>query len=164
MARPRTLPDAEVFTAILRLLAMQGDHAVSFSAVARATGLAAATLVQRYDNRAGMIRSALLWAWDGLDAALAGADADSPHGLLKSLTDAMPEPAILSASLRDAAARARAEHWRESVQAALSRRLGDGAKSVEAAAILFAAWQGDLVWRQAGGKGFRLKDAAKRIG
>ncbi|MEY4984898.1 MAG: hypothetical protein RIR62_3164 [Pseudomonadota bacterium] len=164
MARPRTLPDAEVYAAILRILAVQGDHAVSFSALARATGLAAATLVQRYGNRAGMIRAALLWAWDGLDSALAGADAESPHALLKALTEAMPDPAILSASLRDATARARAEDWRARVEGALARHLGGGAKGAEGAAILFAAWQGDLLWRQAGGKGFRLKDAARRIG
>lgn len=164
MARPRTLPDADVFAAILRLHAMQGDHAVTFSAIARATGLAAATLVQRYGNRAGTIRAALLSVWDGLDAALAGADADTAHALLKSLTPAMPDPAILTASLRDSAARTRAEDWRERVERALAARLGGGAKGAEAAAMLFAAWQGDLFWRQAGGKGFRLKDAAKRIG
>ena len=37
-------------------------------------------------------------------------------------------------------------------------------RDAEAAAMLFAAWQGQMLWRAAGGKGFRLKDAAKRLG
>jgi AcrR family transcriptional regulator len=164
MARPRSLPDADVYAAILQLLAVRGEDAVAFSSVARATGLAPATLVQRYGNRAGMIRAAILSAWDALDAALAAAADDTPHGLLKSLGAAMPDPAILTASLRDPETRARAEGWRVAVQAGIAARLGGGAKGDEGAAILFAAWQGDLLWRQAGGKGFRLKDAAKRIG
>lgn len=164
MARPRSLPDADVFAAVLHLLATQGDHAVSFSAIAQGTGLAAATLVQRYGNRAGMIRAALLWSWDRLDAALADADSDTPQGLLKGLTEFMPDPAILSASLRDTAARDRAEGWRKRLEGRLALHRGGGAKGEEGAAILFAAWQGDLLWRAAGGKGFRLKDAAKRIG
>ena len=51
MARPRTIPDPEIFAAIRALLAQGGDKAVAFSSVARATGLAAPTLVQRYGSR-----------------------------------------------------------------------------------------------------------------
>ena len=96
--------------------------------------------------------------------ALDDADSDTPQGLLKGLTGFMPDPAILYASFRDAAARDRAEGWRKRLEGRLALHLGGGAKGEEGAAILFAAWQGDLLWRAAGGKGFRLKDAAKRIG
>jgi len=33
----------------------------------------------------------------------------------------------------------------------------------EAAAILFAAWQGQSLWQIAGGRAFRIKDALKRL-
>lgn len=166
MARPRSLPDADVYAAVLHILIHQGEHALSFSAVARATGLAAPTLVQRYGSRDAMLRAALAALWDGLDAALAAAaaDADSAAALLKALTASAAPTAALAYGLRDATLRDRATQWRERVETALARHTGTGPKGREAAAILFAAWQGDLVWRDTGGKGFRLKDAARRIG
>ena len=51
MARPRTIADATIFAAILRVIALEGDGAVTFGAVARATGVAAATLAQRVGTR-----------------------------------------------------------------------------------------------------------------
>ena len=46
---------------------------------------------------------------------------------------------------------------------ALAVRLGGGAKGREAAALLFAAWQGQMLWLAVGGRGFKLKDAVKRL-
>ncbi len=169
MARPRTVPDAEVFAAVRRLLAEGGDKAVAFASVARATGLAAPTLVQRYGSREGMVQAALLDAWDALDAAADRAGAEAPTGpkgaqaLLKLLAGAegpLPAPS----DLRDPVLRARAEGWRSRVEAALALRLGGGDKGRTAAALLFAAWQGQQFWQAAGGKGFRLKEAVKRLG
>lgn len=165
MARPRTLSDTDIFAALRHLLATGGDKAVSFGSVARATGLAGASLVQRYGNREGMIRAALLDAWDGLDALTerAAAGADSAQGFLKALgaeAQGAGEVALLAADFRDATLRARAEAWRGRVEVILTARLRDP----EAAAMLFAAWQGQALWQAAGGKGFRLKDAVKRLG
>lgn len=165
MARPRVIEDGAVFGAIRHLLATEGEKAVSFGAMARATGLAAASLVQRYGSREAMLRAALLAAWDALDAetAKADADTDSAQAFLKALGGDAAEAtdlALLAMDFRDAALRARAAGWRAQVEAALARRLRDG----DAAAMLFAAWQGQMLWQVAGGKGFRLKDAAKRLG
>lgn len=165
MARPRVIEDGAVFGAIRHLLATEGEKAVSFGAMARATGLAAASLVQRYGSREAMLRAALLAAWDALDAetAKADADTDSAQAFLKALGGDAAEAtdlALLAMDFRDAALRARAAGWRAQVEAALARRLRDG----DAAAMLFAVWQGQMLWQVAGGKGFRLKDAAKRLG
>ena len=165
MSRPRLIPDAEIFAAILRQIAAGGEKSVAFSAIARATGLAAPSLVQRYGALSDMVQAAWLAEWDRLDAladtALAEVDAagKGPQALLKSLG---PETsaALLAASQRDAALRDRAAHWRNKVEAALAARLRDA----EAAAMLFAAWQGQLLWQGAGDKGFKLKDAIKRLG
>lgn len=165
MARPRTIPDAEIFAAILRLIAADGEKAVAFSAVARATGLAAPSLVQRYGTLPDMVRAAWVAEWDRLDALTDSALADAkaagkgPQALLKALvTDT--SAALLAASLRDATLRGRAAHWREKVEAALTARL----RNAEAAAMLFAAWQGQQLWDAAGDKGFKMKDAIKRLG
>lgn len=171
MPRTRTVPDIEVFAAIRRLLAEGGDKAVAFGSVARATGLAAPTLVQRYGSREGMVRAALIAAWDDLGAATesaaaeAGTGAKGAQALLKALgqTGDGVDLSLLAIDFRDAELRARAEGWRRQVEVALALRLGGGAKGREAAAILFAAWQGQALWQAAGGKGFRLKDAVKRL-
>ena len=71
MGRTKVIPDAEIYQLIRDLLAQGGDKAVAFSSVGRACGLAPATLVQRYGTRDGMVRKALLEAWDNLDALIA---------------------------------------------------------------------------------------------
>lgn len=164
MPRTRTIPDATIFAAIRRLLTQGGDKAVSFATVAKAGGLAAPTLVQRYGSRDGMVKAARLAAWDVLDATTAAAidsTADKgPQALLKAV-----EPGIgdLCPDFRDEDLRLRAAGWRATVESALSLRLGGGERGREAAALLFAAWQGQLLWHPAGGKEFRLKDAVKRL-
>lgn len=172
MPRVKLISDQEVFVIIRRLIGTSGDKAATFGAVSRATGLAGATLVQRFGTQDGMVRAALLSAWDDLDAqtALAEATADlTPKGaqaLLKSLTpttDAGGEPSLLAADFRDPALRARAGQWRERVELALALRFGGGSKGQEVAAIVFSAWQGQLLWTMVGGKSFRLKDVIKRL-
>ncbi len=168
MARPRTLPDSQVFAAILQLIAAEGEKAVAFSAIARATGLAGASLVQRYGALPAMVEAALAWGWDELDTLATAIDAEvsasdkGPQAFLKALGDKgsiLPMPALLAASLRHTTLRVRAADWRARVEAMLASRLHDA----ETAAILFAAWQGQVLWDGAGDKGFRLKDVLKRL-
>ncbi|MDP3958888.1 MAG: TetR family transcriptional regulator [Pseudorhodobacter sp.] len=172
MARTKSISDDAVLATVRQLLATGGDKAVTFASVAQAARLAAPTVVQRFGSREAMLRAALVAAWDALDAATAVAEAEAPmtakgaQGLLKALATMHPEavdPAGLAAGFRDAALRARATGWRARIEAALAARLGAGVDGREAAALLFAAWQGQLLWQDAGGKGFRLKDAVRRI-
>ena len=44
-----------------------GPEALTFAAAAAESGLAASTLVQRFGSKAGLLRAALLRAWDLLD-------------------------------------------------------------------------------------------------
>lgn len=160
MSRPRTIPDSDVFAAILRLIAEEGEKAVAFSSVARATGLSAPSLVQRYGALPQMIHAALLHEWTRIEATTVTAMAEAakgPQAMLKALTNP-PSPAMLAASLRDAALRDRARAWRQRVEAALAGR-GDK----DAAAMLFAAWQGQALWDGISDKGFKMKDAIKRL-
>ncbi|OYU17112.1 MAG: transcriptional regulator [Rhodobacteraceae bacterium PARR1] len=166
MARPRSIPDTDIYAAIRALLARDGEKAVAFGTVARLTGLAAPSLVQRYANRDGMIRAALLDGWQDLLSRTTTTAESQPQALLKALAEpaaAMTRPALMALTLRDATLRAAAEAWRVQLESLLALRLGGGARGAESAAMLFAAWQGQLLWLQAGGKNFRIKEAAKRL-
>ena len=72
MPRTRIIPDTHVFAALRSIVAAEGASAASFRAVGRATGLAPATLVQRYGSAEGMLMAAMQDGWDQADAALAG--------------------------------------------------------------------------------------------
>ena len=172
MPRRKLISDLEVFATVRSLMSASGEKAASFAAVSRATGLAGATLVQRFGSQERMVQAALMAAWEALEARTAEAAAlaeISPKGtlaLLKALAPKPPDrddPRLLDAHLRDPALRTRAAEWRGQVEQALALRLGGGAKGQELAAIVFSAWQGQLGWQHAGGKGFRLKDLLKRL-
>lgn len=166
MSRTRLIPDAQVYATIRALLAEQGERALSFAAVAAATGLAGSTLVQRYGSVTGMVEAALAPVWTDLDATLSrvsgevAPNAKGAQDLLKALTDSdLTEIAVLAAMFRSPALKGRAEEWRNRVEAVLASQLG----SAEAARLVFAAWQGQALWHPAGGKRFRLKEAVKRL-
>jgi AcrR family transcriptional regulator len=166
MGRTRTISDDDVFATIRKLLVGGGEKSVSFSTVARATGLAAPTLVQRYGSLDAMLRDALMAAWDKLDTD-ASAAAETTKGaaaFLKALSAEGWDVTILAFIMRDPALRKRALAWRGAVEAELAARFGGGAKGREAAAILFSSWQGQLLWQKAGERTFRLKDVVKRLG
>ena len=162
MARPKSLPDAEILATVRRLMAEGGQ--VSFGAAAIATGLAPSTLAQRYGTVAAMRAAAVRDGWQVLTeattAAIDTAADKGPQGLLKALDAVTDQVGLLLAGPTDDTARTRATDWRRMVETALAQRLGPGEKGREAAAILFAAWQGQALW---GGDGFRIKDAAKRL-
>ena len=165
MPRTRTIPDDRIFHSIQRLLDEGGDRAVSFASVAAATGLAPPTLVQRYGSRDGMVRAARAAAWDRLSAAtaeaIAATDQKGPQALLKAL--AAMDPASLVLDARDPDLAQRAAVWQATVESALALRLGTGQKARETAALLFAAWQGQLLWSRVGQPAFKLKDAVRRL-
>lgn len=165
MPRTRTISDDQVFAIIQRLLEAGGNKAVSFGTVGTATGLAPPTLVQRYGNRDAMVRAARAAAWDALErrtaAAITGTADKGPQGLLKAIGPV--DATAIAADLRDPELARRAAGWRAGVETALALRLGGGQKAREGAALLFVAWQGQVLWSKAGDSTFRLKDAVKRL-
>jgi AcrR family transcriptional regulator len=166
MARPRSIPDSTVLAAVRRLLSEGGEKAVAFSAVARATGLAPASLAQRYGTIAGMIEAAAADAVDQALAALERVEGEvpdkGPQGLLKALGEAGPDAAALAVLMRSPAGRDRALAFRHAVEAAIARRLSP--KQAADAPMLFAAWMGGRLWSATGEAGFRLKDLVKKLG
>lgn len=166
MPRRKVLSDDQVLAEALRLQAEGGDKALSFGALAQATGLAASTLTQRFGSAEGLAAAAARSGWQALlvaaeTAAMAAAD-KGPQGYLRALeaAGAASVPRLLALATRDAAAMALAVEWRGRVETALAQRLGQGDRSRSAAQAIFAAWQGQLLWRS---DGVKIKDLARRL-
>ena len=118
MARTKLIPDSEVLAIALKILLIQGEKSVTFSAVAQKTRLAPPTLVQRFGSCAAMIDAALSLAWDQLEAQTTTAFADTAakgrgvQAMLKALSAPIDSPALVAASLRYPALATRAKAWR----------------------------------------------------
>lgn len=165
MARPKLQDDTKILVHLMAALAESGEKALTFGAISQRCGLAPATLSQRFGSVEGMIRAAGCAEWARLTVALHDAEDDAlasakgVQALLKHLP--IPGAQLLALSLRDAELTKAAETWRSEVEAALAKRRGGGAKGRDAAALIFAAWQGRALWEAAGGKSFRLSDLMK---
>ncbi|OHV76084.1 TetR family transcriptional regulator [Rhizobium sp. LCM 4573] len=160
MPRPKTLPDSEVLSAALSLMHAQGPDALTFAALAAASGLSGSTLVQRFKSKAELARAALLFAWDQLDARTEEAAAAAPktpegaiellvalsgdYGGIESYAEGL---LILREDFRDPALRARGKAWGERLQQALSDCFAatPGAPK-DIGALMAAQWQGALIW------------------
>ncbi len=174
MPRTRLISDTTIFEIIRTLLAESGPRAVTFATVAQKSGLSGPSLVQRYGTREAMLQLAMLAGWDALDAATEAAITAAPLSakgastLLKALDPddlALPasELSTLSADFNDPVLRTRAQKWRTRMVQALSHRLGGGGKDKQGAEMLFAAWQGRMLWAATGTEGFRLRDLQRRL-
>lgn len=157
MPRPKTQADAEVLAAAHRLVHARGPDALTFAALARATGLSASTLVQRFASKAGLMRATLHHAWDRLDGRtleLAATVPRTPEGaiiLLRELSRAYGDIEayaegllVLREDLRDAELRARGAAWKASLAGILDRCLGGRPEGL--GLMLAAQWQGALLW------------------
>jgi AcrR family transcriptional regulator len=160
MPRRKTLPDDDVLAAAHRLIHAHGPDALTFASLARACGLSASTLVQRFKSKAGLVQSTLLHAWDRLDAKtarLAAAVPRSPAGAIALLValsrdygdiEAYAEGLlILREDLRDPALRARGAIWKVSLSSALEDCFAEVPHAPQGIGLLMAAqWQGALLW------------------
>lgn len=160
MPRPKTLPDREVLKAAYMLVHQHGPDALTFATLARACGLSASTLVQRFKSKAELVQSTLSYAWDGLDertAALSAKVPKTPAGAIQLLTllskdygeieayaDAL---LILREDLRDPALRARGAKWKAVLTRALEECFAAVPHAPRGIGLLMAAqWQGSLLW------------------
>jgi len=159
MARPRSVSDEAILDAANRVMQTLGPAGVTFASVGLEAGLSPATLVQRYGSKDGLMRAALLRAWDGLDAMTASADqsasldAEGAIELLVSLSDYGDGDQysegllLLREDMRDPVLRARGESWGQALARALGRRLSDDLQQGFTLGRLMASqWQGSLLW------------------
>jgi AcrR family transcriptional regulator len=155
--RPKTLADAEVLQAAHVLVHEQGPEALTFALLARACGLSASTLVQRFKSKQELVRSTLLWAWDRLDertGELAATAPRSPQGaieLLVGLSRAYGDIEayangllVLREDLRDPALQARGAAWKVALCDALEVRFAGRPPGI--GLLMASHWQGSLLW------------------
>ena len=160
MARPKTLPDIEVLAAAHRLLHERGPDGLTFASLARACGLSASTLVQRFGSKDGLVQGALLHAWDRLDdktAGLAAAVPRTPDGAVDMLLGLSQDYGgietyadgllILREDLRDPILRARGAAWKATLTAVLEDCFACTPAVPRGLGLLIAAqWLGSLLW------------------
>ena len=160
MPRHKTLPDRDVLAAAHKLIHERGPEALTFESLARACGLSASTLVQRFGTKAGLKQSTLLHAWDRLDEKTASLAATVPKtaagaiALLVALSrdygdiEAYAEGLlVLREDLRDPVLRARGAAWKACLSSALDDCFSAVAGAPQGIGLLIAAqWQGSLLW------------------
>lgn len=160
MARTKSISDEAVLDRLMAVVAETGPDGLTFARAAKAAGLSAATLVQRYGNSQSMLEAALLRAWDKLDAATHAADAHAaltPQGAVDLLMALMPSDAaeynatdgllLLREDIRNPVLRARGAAWGLYLADALGRRLsGDAAEAERLGWQMANIWQGAHIW------------------
>ena len=172
MARHKLISDTSVLNAVLAIFGQEGSKGVSFGTVGKVTGLAPATLVQRFVSRDAMFAMAIAQGWALATEALERCEAAmAPNGqnavaMLKQLGDSiekLPLSALLTASQPNPVLRAKASDWRRAVEASLIGRIQKGQGPIEEnAAAVFAAWQGRMMWQGTEGGDFRLRSILKK--
>lgn len=160
MPRPKTLPDSDVLEAALKIIHGGGPEALTFASLAKACGLSAATLVQRFGSKEDLKRRALLHAWDHLDgetARVAAALPKTPAGAVRLLVglsgdyggiEAYAEGLlVLREDLRDPILRKRGAAWKAALTEALDGCFRDiPAAPVGVGLMMASIWQGALLW------------------
>jgi AcrR family transcriptional regulator len=154
MPRQRTIPDADLLDAALVVVRAAGPEALTFAAAAQRSGLAASTVVQRFGTKAGLLRAALLRAWDLLDeqtaaaAAAAGPGSDGVVELLVRLSgsyqvhDFADQLRVLREDLRDPVLRERGQRWLGRLGDEIERRLEPAPAGL--GRLVLAQWQGTV--------------------
>lgn len=159
MPRPRSISDDEVLDSALAIVRQQGPAGLTFANLAKETGLAPATLVQRFGSKPKLVQATLQHAWDQLDARTAACDAEapvSPEGAVKMLValseghtadDFADSLLVLREDLRDPLLRARGQRWGETLHQLLAQRLDDGSgPRSDLGRLMAAQWQGAVLW------------------
>lgn len=157
MPRPRTQTDEQLLEASLALMHARGPDALTFASLSAACGLAAATLVQRFGNKATLKQRTLLHAWDRLDhrtAQLAATIPRTPQGAVALLVGLSEQYGgiesyaegllVLREDLRDPLLRDRGADWKKALIEVLDECVPD---APEGFGLLMAThWQGALLW------------------
>jgi AcrR family transcriptional regulator len=170
MSRRKVISDQDVLALLHAMLLRDGEKRFTFQSAAQACGLSAPALVQRFQSRDDMLVASLRFGWDRLSRITDTAEAEAPltpkgaQSMLKMIAASEDIPALFQASFRHPALQAQALDWRIRLEAALAPRLGQGNRGRVAAALIFAVWQGRMLWGEAGGKSFKLGDALRHFG
>ncbi|ANY09142.1 TetR family transcriptional regulator [Pseudonocardia sp. HH130630-07] len=157
MPRRKQVPDSDVLDVALDVLHTRGPQALTFAALAEASALAPATLVQRFGSKPALLRRVLLHAWDRLEhrtASLAAEVDRTPAGAVTFLVglsaqygDRIDDYAdallVLREDLIDPESRRRGTAWRGALAEVLDACLGGPPGLGD---VVATYWQGTLTW------------------
>ncbi|WP_442579415.1 TetR/AcrR family transcriptional regulator [Mesorhizobium sp. ASY16-5R] len=160
MPRKKVLPDDRVLDAALEIIHRDGPETLTFAALAKATGLSGATLVQRFGGKDRLKQAALLHAWDALDEKTARLSTGMPqtpegaiailvalsgsYGGIESYAEGLM---VLREDFRDPILRARGAAWKIALCKALDACFTATPGVPEGIGLLLAShWQGSLLW------------------
>jgi len=157
MPRRKILADRDVLESALGVIRERGPDGLTFASLAKACGLSGATLVQRFGSKPALLKTAMLHAWDLLDASTQAAITAAPHSpegavhLLLTLSHGYGDIEtyadgllILREDLRDPQLRDRGKAWRAVLAQAVAARLPGHSREV--ANLVLDQWQGSLLW------------------
>ena len=159
--RRKQVPDADVLDVALDVLHARGPQSLTFAALAEASSLAPATLVQRFGSKAGLLRRVLLHAWDRLErrtTELGAATERTPAGAVAFLVGLSEQHGggidsyadallVLREDLLDPEVRRRGVAWKESLAGVLDACLGaEPGAPPDVGAVVATYWQGVLLW------------------
>lgn len=158
MARHKTISDDDLLDRLMPAILARGPDGLTLALASSAAGLSAATLLQRFRSREGLIEAILLRAWNQLDAATAEAIAGAGQGaegavaLLQTLLPADDEAGhvtdgllLLREDFRNPTLRQRGAAWGNVLASALGERLSPG-KDAKSGWQMLHIWQGALIW------------------
>lgn len=160
MSRSKSISEEQLLDRLTIALIDHSPSKLTFRKATKAAGLSAATLVQRFQSRDGMVQAILLRLWDRLDEATAAADAKVPMNfsgaidLLMELTTTdrahhhfANELTLLREDVRNPILRKRGHDWSLALVGAVGRRLSH---HQDQATLLgwqmVSLWQGALIW------------------
>jgi AcrR family transcriptional regulator len=160
MARHKSISDDDVLDRLMPAILAHGPDGLTLALAGSAAGLSAATLLQRFRSREGLIEAILLRAWDRLDMETAKAIASAAPGaegalaLLQALLPKEKEEShmtdgllLLREDFRNAALRQRGEAWGKVLATALETHLSPGRETGGRLGWqMLQIWQGALIW------------------
>jgi len=157
MPRTRTISDDSILDFALGIVRSSGPETLTFAALASGVGLSASTIVQRFGTKQGLLRAALMRAWDLLDQETAAAIGNAPlepsgiTDLLVRLSghydarDFADQLRVLREDVRDPVLRERGRDWLAALASAIEDRLpGEHAGVSGLGRTVLAQWQGTL--------------------
>jgi AcrR family transcriptional regulator len=136
MGRPRRVDDETLLDAALAIIGETGPDSLSFDALAARVDIVGSTFVKRFESKSNLLQSALLLAWDRLDADTARAIRRAGPGskgvvqLLVSLSrrdradERTNQVLLLRQDLRDPVLRARGQACLAELAAAIDTPVG----------------------------------------
>jgi AcrR family transcriptional regulator len=175
LPRSKLIPDEKVLDAVERVLLERGPHGLTLKHVSRRSGIAPATLIQRFGSKKGLLRAFGRHAAKKAEKRPAISDEPPLKVLMRTLVDRaanigdrrafVNSMSMLLEDIRDEHLRSTAARQAFSTELVIERLLDDAGYSQpeKAARVVYAAWNGALIQWALRGEGSLEKYVKKTL-